>query len=229
MHRFRNGCFGTNLSLSINQSFQNVPPHEVSTAVTTVQTSFEPVVNIPALFSFVLIAAVFSILQFRINAVARAAERREQALKTLRTVKSLELSSSDVGEESQRPSEYDVSMALADYEDALREEENLRTVIPGVARIVAPNDPNRREEDVEAARRFLGMNIGDVSEGNAGENSEEAAPKKGFSNGSLAILAAVALSQLALLYMLSFDPMATSQVFTSVGGEPPSDLPFSSW
>lgn len=203
---------------------------------------FEPVVNVPALSAFVVIAAVFTLLQIRISAVSNAAQQRSTALDALREIKSQQLSADNLGEAGRRPSEEDVSRALSRYEEALREEADLREILPGV-RVVAPNNnPEKAESDAAAARQFLGLDIEGI-ENQAKQNPDAGAEaeqsrkqelgggvaKNGFSNGAIAILAVVALSQLALLYLLSFDPMTANNVFTSVAGPPSVDLPLSSW
>lgn len=249
------------------------------------QSTFEPQVNAPALGSFLFIAVVFSLLQIRINQVGDAASRREEALKQLRKVKSAQLSTipstSDEADASssstipitttapttnddsapiKAPSTSEVKAALQAYEDALKEELNLRTIIPGI-RIVAPNDAQRREEDIAAAKQFLGWDLAleddqDVEstkvEGTGKEESAEEYNKRlllqsrrrfdgeeksastssegeGFGNGAKAILLTVALSQILLLVVLSFDPMTANNVFTDINGPPPSDMPLSSW
>jgi hypothetical protein len=145
----------------------------------------------------------------RIRAVEEAVERRKAALAQLRVVKSKELSS--VGDE--RPDASAVAAALREYENALRGEENMRTLFPGV-KIVAPNGPAAASaEDVIAAKQFLGIDL----EPARNDDKEET---KGLSAGSIALLAVVALSQLALLYMLSFDPMASYGILG--GNTPPS-------
>jgi len=175
------------------------PSHTcLSSAVenSSAQVVFEPVVNVPALGSFLFIAIVFSFLIARVRAVEGAVERRKAALAQLRQVKSMELSSGDADTDT-------VAKALKEYENALQSEEDLRTLIPGV-RIVAPNQPaGSNEEDVAAARQFLGI---DLEKTSSIPKDEE---RKGLSAGSVAVLAVVALSQIALLYMLSFDPMET--------------------
>lgn len=174
---------------------------------------FEPVVNLPALGSFLFIAVIFTFLITRVGAVERAAERRKAALKELRAVKSKELDAT--------ADEASVARALQEYEDAINAEEELRTLIPGV-RVVAPNQPaGSSEEDIAAARQFLGIEL----EKSASLRKEDG-ERKGLSTGAVAVLAIVALSQLALLYMLSFDPMDT---FASLSGPPPSELPPTSW
>lgn len=166
------------------------------------------------------------------------------------------------------PSEEEVNAAVLAYKQALENELQLRTVIPGV-RIVAPNDPKRAEKDISAAKQFLDMDLeaddllegGTISSG-GGDSSlvneiEDKSKKEkarndlllqsrrrfdgktgdsvssngdetegeGLSNGAKAVLLVIALTQVALLVMLSFDPMTTDSVFTTLGGDPPTDLP----
>lgn len=176
---------------------------------------FEPILNVEAASSFVVIGIVFTLLQLRINAVSNAAKRRSLALEELRKAESLQLSASDVGiDPSDRPTENDVTYAKKEYEDALKEEMNLRTILPGV-RIVAPNDPKRDEEERAAAKRFLGWGsaeFGDepgdddmqLEESSNGNDTQE----KGISNSAKLILFGVGSMLLVLLlWTLSFDPM----------------------
>ncbi|EED94323.1 predicted protein [Thalassiosira pseudonana CCMP1335] len=204
--------------------------------ITLIQ-EFDPIVNVPALSSFVIIAVVFTLLQIRINAVSGAAKRRSEALNALRKAESLQLSASDVGiDASDRPTQNQVGIARDEYEKALRDELSLRTIIPGV-RIVAPNDPKRDEEERAAAKRFLGWDSDEF--GDNEEDRNEIAAKlsetndndqiNGLSIGSTFLLAGVATMLLALLWTLSFDPMTADGLFTTLGGSPPSELPLSSW
>ena len=204
--------------------------------ITSVQ-EFEPVLNIEAAASFTVIAIVFTLLQLRINAVSNAAKRRSSALEALRKAESLQLA-------SDRPTEEQVLRAKNEYENALRDEMNLRMIIPGV-RIVAPNDPKRDEEERANAKRFLGW--GSEEFGGELEESDEIsnnAPRsqqsngqvkkteeEGMSNSAKAILFGVATMLIVLLWTLSSDleSMIADQIFTSAGGSPPSDLPSSSW
>ena len=216
--------------------------------ITPVQ-EFEPVMNMPAAVSFLIIVIVFTLLQLRISAVSNAAERRAQSLEALRKAESLQLSASDVGiDASDRPSSQAVANAKKEYEDALRSELNLRTVIPGV-RIVAPNDPKRDEEERAAAKRFLGWGSDEFGDdeseidnmdkskrrrlNNGSANNQNNAldndTVKGLSNGANTLLFGVGTMLILLLWTLSFDPMQADQVFTTLGGAPPSDMPFSSW
>lgn len=207
---------------------------------------FEPVLNEQAAASFVIIAVVFTLLQLRINAVSNAAKRRSLALEELRKVESLQLSASDVGvDASDRPDEEQVAQAKFEYENALKEELGLRTIVPGV-RIVAPNDPKRDEEERAAAKRFLGWGseeFGDDDtendvdkdnnilglDGNQKRNQKGESGNAGLSEISKLVLFGVASMLIVLLWTLSFDPMVADQVFTTVGGSAPSGMPLTSW
>ena len=167
---------------------------------------FEPIVNVPALGSFLVIVVVFSLLQIRISQVNQAVECRKEALTKLRSIKSREISSPD-----DRPSMEQLQQAVHEYEQAIANEESLRSVIPGI-RIVAPNGLASSEEDIRAAKQFLGLDL-------RTDLKEDDVPG-GFSAGAIAVLAIVGISQLALLYMLSFDPMTANQVYTTLGGDP---------
>jgi len=196
--------------------------------------TFEPQVNTPALFSFLVIAIVFSLLQLRINQVREAATRRDDALKSLREIKAAQLGSPD---DPNRPSDEYVRAAVTEYEKALNDELSLRTIIPGV-RIVAPNDPKTKEKDIAAAKQFLGYDLNDdnrdINQSNIVDDPDERrksllmqprkrfdgkvetskldedGSEKGISNGAKAVLLVVAFSQIVLLAFLSFDPMTGS-------------------
>ena len=166
---------------------------------------FEPIVNVPAASAFLLIAVVFALLQLRINAVSAAAKRRSEALEVLRTVESLQLS-----DPKDRPDETKVAAAKREYEHALRDELNLRTIIPGV-RIVAPNDPKRDEEQRAAAKRFLGWDSNEFGENDDVQDSGEllsGSEETSLSGGAQIVLFGVASTLLVLLWTLSFDPMS---------------------
>jgi len=210
--------------------------------ITPIQ-QFEPVLNTQAATSFIIIAIVFTLLQLRINAVSSAAKRRSTALEELRKIESLQLSEPD-GIEDQG------NKAKLEYENALRNELDLRTIIPGV-RIVAPNDPKRDAEERANAKRFLGWTDDEFGitdddddnnvitpslqllEKNANGNSFQQQDENngpGLSNSSKLILGGVASTLILLLIGLTFlDPMLADQVFTAIEGSPPSDMPLSSW
>lgn len=196
-----------------------------ASSVTQIQ-EFEPIVNVPALSSFLIISVVFGLLQLRINSVSQATKRRSEALESLRKVESLQLSTSDVD----RPTEDDVALAKAAYENALTDELNLRTIIPGV-RIVAPNDPKRDEEERAAAKRFLGWTDEDLgideyeneqSDQATSNNLQQKEEGGGLSNGANFLLALVGSTLIALLWTLSLDPMTASQALDAADQALPS-------
>ena len=57
-----------------------------TTAPATTATTFEPVLNVPALGSFVLIMTLFLLLRLRVGAISDAADTRMAALEALREV-----------------------------------------------------------------------------------------------------------------------------------------------
>ena len=185
-----------------------------SAPVTQIQ-EFEPIVNVPALSSFLIISVVFGLLQLRINSVSQATKRRSEALESLRKIESLQLSTTDVN----RPTEADVTRAKAAYENALTDELNLRTIIPGV-RIVAPNDPKRDDEERAAAKRFLGWTDKDLgideydneqSNSKAKSSDSQLEEAEGLSSSANFLLALVGSTLIALLWTLSLDPMTANQ------------------
>mmetsp|Transcript_31145 Transcript_31145/g.67363 ORF Transcript_31145/g.67363 Transcript_31145/m.67363 type:complete len:274 (-) Transcript_31145:49-870(-) len=231
---------GNSIILALDPSFadQSASPAALTSSGITPIQEFEPVLNTEAAASFVIIAIVFTLLQLRINAVSDAAKRRSFALEALRQAESLQLA-------SDQPTEDQVTRAKKKYENALREEMDLRTIVPGV-RIVAPNDPKRDEEERAAAKRFLGWGSdefgddgegeggGDIINNNLGEENingdiQREGSSGGLSNSANFLLFGVASMLIVLLWTLSFDPMVADQVFTTMGGSPPSDMPLSSW
>jgi len=172
---------------------------------------------------------VFAILQLRINAVSDAARRRSAALSALRAAESAQLSDPATSSGDRGAV---VSRAKVEYESALREELGLRTILPGV-RIVAPNDPNRDEEERANAKRFLGWGREEFGDDDGGEEGniigstggsrgsvverggdgdarkDERSDDVGLSAGAKIILFGVASMLIVLLWTLSFDPMAT--------------------
>ncbi|KAL7513246.1 hypothetical protein ACHAXN_010294 [Cyclotella atomus] len=176
---------------------------------------FEPMINLPAASAFLLISIIFTLLQLRINAVSKAAKRRSDALDALRVVESLQLSGSDDNGRS-RPDEERVASAKKKYEDALREEMDLRSILPGV-RIVAPNDPKRDEEQRAAAKRFLGWDATDFDDNDDQDREliQSTDDSTALSGGAQVVLFGVAAVLIALLYTLSFDPMSPSGSITA--------------
>lgn len=196
-------------------------------ALTATATTFEPVLNVPALGSFILIMTVFLLLRLRVNAISDAAETRMAALETLRQVKSDELSSgtgykasedrnnnSEDGVSSVSPEK--VKQAVEAYRTALTREEGLRNLIPGI-RLRAPNNPQRSEGDRQAVRQFLDDEdlknlLLEVEENSTDDDLEE-----GPSTIALTTLLAVVFgSQVILFLFLSMDDTTANQVLTEL-------------
>lgn len=128
---------------------------------------------------------------------------------------------------SGRPTEEQMTQAKAEYENALNEELDLRTIVPGI-RIVAPNDPKRDEKERAAAKRFLGWqnedfgdDLEDVTVNDLGfeeksnGNVQNSQDGNGLSNISKVVLFGVASVLIVLLWTLTFDPMGADQMFTT--------------
>ena len=171
--------------------------------------------------------------------VRNAAIQRDEALTELREIKSAELDSVD---NKNKPNVDEVEAARDKYRKALLDELQLRTIIPGV-RIVAPNDPERKEEDIAAARQFLDLDIAnEYSLENSSDNIATASEENrrtqlllrsrrrfdgkeengsiiekedsGLSNSSVLVLFSIAFIQIVLLVILSFDPLTANEYFT---------------
>ena len=115
---------------------------------------FEPILDVQAFSTFVVILGVFAALSFRTNQVEGAVQERKQALEHLRLVKSKELA----GDQSVDGAV--IQLALDEFEVAVKKEENLRNIIPGVVRIVPPSSADSKEEEARViAKQFLGKDF----------------------------------------------------------------------
>ena len=192
-----------------------------STFFLSSQQQFEPVLNVPAFSVFVLVAILFLSLQWRVAAIEQATTERTRALEELRRVKTQQLAdgnnnNSNINTSSTSSAEV-VQQALEAYEQAYWKVERLRTIIPGLARLVPPppssltptGNRSIREENEAAAQQFLGIvPVQDDDVSSATEDAE----KQTLSPALVAILAVVALSQIALLVLLvATDPMLTNE------------------
>ena len=169
---------------------------------------FEPILNVPALGSFLLIFAIFSFLMQRTSAIEKAADDRTRAVETVRKLK-LQALSGDATQD-------DLVKAIASYREAYDKVEKLRYVIPGIARITPPpaGSLSRQvmKENEMAARQFLGIEP-DESSSVADDPSEDDDSKApGLSPILVAVLVVVATSQIILLGLLSSDPMTTKDL-----------------
>lgn len=177
-----------------------IPTANFDTSSTFEPVVFEPILNVPALVIFVLITTVFSALILRTNQVEDAVQTRKLRQEDVRSLKAKELGEGTVSPEK-------IQQVLQLYEDAVRQEEKLRNILPGV-RIVPPSSGNRKEEEAQAiAKQYLGkdFNIGVPKRYN--EKSESSGKLPSIAIG---ILAVIALSLVGLLAFLSFgaDPMS---------------------
>eukprot|EP00814_Leptocylindrus_danicus_P021560 CAMPEP_0116016812 /NCGR_PEP_ID=MMETSP0321-20121206/7694_1 /TAXON_ID=163516 /ORGANISM="Leptocylindrus danicus var. danicus, Strain B650" /LENGTH=137 /DNA_ID=CAMNT_0003486923 /DNA_START=306 /DNA_END=719 /DNA_ORIENTATION=- len=131
---------------------------------------------------------------------------RRERIEDLRVARTVELTNG-----------IDASPAIEALKDAIREEDNLRTIIPGV-RIRAPN--SMQDKDKDLVRQLLRAptdgegNVIDNEDSSSSltplltkENQEES---EGMSGAAKVVLGVIAFSQIVLLYILSFDPMATA-------------------
>lgn len=172
-------------------------------------TSFEPILNVPAFAVFLLIVSVFAALQWRVTAIEQAAKERNIALKRLRQVKATELSDPTATLTPQN-----IKDAVSAYQQAYWKVERLRTVIPGIARILPPPPPSqlihREDGNAAAALQFLGIEP-DIQEQ---ESSAASAVEGTFSSALLTgVLIVIALSHLALLLLfVTTDPMAPTSL-----------------
>lgn len=162
----------------------------------TTSSTFEPQLDIPALFVFLLVGIIFGLLQFRIIAISNAVNKRIEALQNLRKIKAKQLDKTafqyDDSLNNETVTDSMVREATESFRNAFEEVERLRVVIPGLARISPPPmDPQRTLETVAAARQFLNINATSVLESNVLEkNSQNIVPQRILT--TILILAAVA-------------------------------------
>ncbi|VEU37296.1 unnamed protein product [Pseudo-nitzschia multistriata] len=188
---------------SISTTPTTVPIANFDTSSDFEPIVFEPILNVPALVTFVSIMAVFSALILRTNQVEDAVQERKRRQEEVRDLKARE-----VGEGTVAPEQIEQTLRL--YEDAVRKEERLRNILPGV-RIVPPSSSDRREEEAQAiAKQYLGedFNIGVPKRYN--EKIEDTEGGGGLPGAAIGVLAVVALSQVGLLAFFNFgaDPMS---------------------
>lgn len=189
----------TESSVASGSTNQVIPIANFDTSSTFEPVVFEPILNIPALITFLLITTVFSALILRTNQVEDAVQTRKRRQEEVRALKAKEI----VGTVSPEQ----IQQTLQMYEDAVRQEEKLRNILPGV-RIVPPSSSDRKEEEARAiAKQYLGedFNIGVPERYNEKRDDEGTLPSV-----AVGVLAMVALSQVGLLAFFNFgaDPMS---------------------
>mmetsp|Transcript_14029 Transcript_14029/g.18284 ORF Transcript_14029/g.18284 Transcript_14029/m.18284 type:complete len:274 (-) Transcript_14029:127-948(-) len=221
------------LSLLMSPSLESSSSYYYSTTPTIIAdhqeaatTSFEPVLNLPAFSVFCFIAIVFGLLQFRIAAIGAAADRRTLALARLRKVKALQLSSASSLDSSSNNNNKStittttstineqVQEALMGYKAAYDEVERLRTVIPGVARIVPPPGQERMNDNAMAAQQFL--NITPDKEKLPNKQGGLPPLARGLSPLAIAVLLGVATLQVLLLGLFTMDSNTANMILDEV-------------
>lgn len=158
------------------------------TTTTSAAPTFEPVLNVPALVTFLFISIVFSALTLRTVQVEQAVQDRNLKLQCLRDLKSKELAGDGT------VTKEDVEAMKEQYEQAVRTEEALRNLVPGVVRIVPPSAGDQKEEEASVvAKQLLGKDF------DIGVPKQERNPE-----GQLPALAIGALAAVALLLVGQF-------------------------
>jgi hypothetical protein len=176
------------------------------------------------------VAAIGSAVDRRTQALQRLrsvkAKQLSGDLVLLDTNKKSDTNDSDIDKQNEATTNNTnglVQAATDEYRQALEEVEHLRTIIPGIVRIAAPPVATAiMEENMAAAKQFLGI---DLESRSLARGEEEKVDKKKTANDSsveeeqqqknlnpvlIAVLVAVGISQIGLLYLLSFDPMMPS-------------------
>ena len=194
-------------SYAYTHTHNNTTDHILLAEAESSSVSFEPVLDVGAFGSFLVVFCIFVFLQLRISAIGKAADRRTETLEELRDVKSRQLS----GQEG--ITDDDVLRATENYRHAYEKVEALRTVIPGIARIPPPPadtlSRDRMQDNEAAAQQFLGIQMEEsqsVKEGGGG-----------LAPPLIAVLVLVAVSQIVLLGFLSLDPMDANSALDTVG------------
>jgi len=160
----------------------------VNSGVVFPNAASSPMLNVPEMVSYLLLTALFAALMMRTSQVEDAARTRKRMQDKVRAMKLREMGEGPLSvEQNQR--------TLQRYEDAVRKEEALRTVLPGV-RIRPPSARGQKEEEARAlALRYLGREF-DIG---VPKPESETNPRM-----ALGVVAAVALGQLFLMvaYMM---------------------------
>mmetsp|Transcript_3714 Transcript_3714/g.10536 ORF Transcript_3714/g.10536 Transcript_3714/m.10536 type:complete len:263 (-) Transcript_3714:404-1192(-) len=180
-----------------------VPVANFDTSSTFEPVVFEPILNVPALVTFVGITTVFSALIVRTNQVEDAVQNRKKRQEEVRALKARE-----VGEGTVSPKE--LRDTLERYEQAVRTEESLRNLVPGVVRIVPPSASDKREEEARAiARQYLGRDFDIGVPKRDTTTMTEGGEGGGLPGAAIGVLVLVALSQVGLLAFFNFgaDPV----------------------
>jgi nitrate reductase NapE component len=167
---------------------------------TTTPVTFEPILSVPALVSFVFVSTILSALILRTNQVEQAVQNRNTMLYKVRDLKSKKLA----GDAS--ISKLDVDSVLVQYEQAVRTEEALRTLVPGIVRIVPPSDANQKDEARAVAKQLLGKEY-DI--GVQQREQDRYGQLPGVAIGVLVVIALLLVGQLGFMsWMFVNDPVS---------------------
>jgi hypothetical protein len=179
--------------LDLLVAIDNAAPESVGMGT----TSFEPVLDVPALGTFLVISIVFAALNFRTSQIQKVVQERNYWLEQVRDLKSKELAG-DTVEESV------LQNALGNYESAVVKEEQLRNLVPGVVRISPPSTASEADEKAAAmAKQFLGKDY-DIGTG----QRKDAEGDGKLPTIALAVLAVIFLAQMSLFVFMNLsDPM----------------------
>lgn len=157
-----------------------------------------PMMNMPEMMTYLLVAALFAALMLRTNQVEDAVKVRNKMQEKVRAMKLQEMASGPISpEQSQR--------TLQRYEDAVRKEESLRAILPGVRIHLPPSAQNTGAgrnggDDARViAKQYLGRDfqIGAPQRDGTGGNRD--AEEDGEVKLALGVVAVVALGQVGLL------------------------------
>jgi len=210
-----------NLFLGAESLLLSEAPFPPGSYVTTAP-EFSAEIDPSASSAFLLIMVVFGALKLRADSISSVAKDRKALAVELKAARIRRITGEDgIVKDGV------VSYAVAElaYRDALDREDRLREVLPGI-RVVSPTaslDEMRKE-----SRELLpDLKLRDGEEVDNGDSQQlkpgfsmerkggdDASQDSGTSVGQILILAIVGLSQIALLFMLSFDPMQAS-IFSS--------------
>ncbi len=215
--------------------------NDVSFATDSTSVTFEPVVNTPALLAFSLISVVFSLLFLRITSISNASERRIETLEKLRLLKSQQLDTGlNVSDEEIRIATESYRSAL-ENELALRTIiPGIRIVAPNDPKKIEEEisaakqflDIDLTSEEID----YQSVESADLKEMNQKESRNDLLmqsrrrmdgknedrrfdvvnDESPMSDSSRFVLILVALTQIALFWFLSLDPMLANDFLSNL-------------
>jgi hypothetical protein len=210
-----------------------------STPSTAGIIEFSPILNIPALTSFLLIVIIFSALQFRIHQIENAVRERSRALQRLKQLKVQQLVSggggggvsSNIGPHTHDNDDIDdhqrlINDAMANYRHWYQRADQLRAIIPGgwIRIAMSPSSvTTTNQQNDYAAHRYLGVSLNndDIMTDNSQKQTSQQLSNttSGLSMPLKVLLGVVAMTQVLLLFMLVLDPTVTNELFIDIVGK----------